>query len=104
MPGAPRVATGRHAPCSAAPAIVDLSLSPTPTDADLPGDRRGETAPDGVADFRRLLKIENERLRMRHRLGRGGRDIAGARSAVVDAVVGRACARAAAECAPALPP
>jgi [protein-PII] uridylyltransferase len=104
MPGAPRVATGRHAPCSAAPAIVDLSLSSTPPDADLPGDRRVETAPDGVADFRRLLKIENERLRMRHRLGRGGRDIAAARSAVVDAVVGRACARAAAECAPALPP
>jgi len=56
-----------------------------------------------VAAFRRLLKIETERLRIRHRFGRGGRDIAAGRSDVVDAVVGRACGLAAAECAPSLP-
>jgi [protein-PII] uridylyltransferase len=84
---------------------VDLALSPTPPEGGPPVDSlRRDATPDGLRAFRRLLKIENERLRMRHRYGRGGRDIAAARSDVVDVVVGRACALAAAECAPGLSP
>jgi len=51
----------------------------------------------------RLLKTETERLRIRHRFGRSGREVAAARSDLVDVVVGRACGLAAAECAPGLP-
>lgn len=58
---------------------------------------------EGVEVFRRLLKIETERLRIRHRFGRSGRDVAAARSDLVDVVVGRACRMAAAELAPTLP-
>ncbi|HEY8150709.1 MAG TPA: DUF294 nucleotidyltransferase-like domain-containing protein, partial [Vicinamibacteria bacterium] len=83
---------------------MDLALSPVPPDPDPSVDLpRAEIAPDGVAAFRRLLKIETERLRIRHRFGRAGRDIAAGRSDVVDVVVGRACGLAAAECAPSLP-
>ena len=53
--------------------------------------------------LRRLLKTETERLRIRHRFGRSGREVAAARSDLVDVVVGRACGLAAAECAPGLP-
>jgi len=55
-----------------------------------------------VEAFRRILKIETERLRIRHRFGRSGRDLAAARSDLVDVVVSRACGLAAAECAPTL--
>jgi [protein-PII] uridylyltransferase len=50
-----------------------------------------------VDAFRRFLKLETERLRIRHRLGLGGREIAIGRSYLVDLVVGRACRLAAAE-------
>ena len=53
--------------------------------------------------LRRLLKTETERLRIRHRFGRSGHEVAAARSDLVDVVVGRACGLAAAECAPGLP-
>ncbi len=66
-------------------------------------DRPRDGAPDGVEAFRRLLKIETERLRIRHRFGRSGRDVAAARSDLVDVVVARACGLAAAEHAPTLP-
>ena len=46
--------------------------------------------------LRRLLKLENERLRMRQALGLGGAEIAAARSDLVDLVVARACRDAAA--------
>ena len=83
---------------------MDLALSNAPPDPDPPIDLpRADIAPDGVAAFRRLLKIEGERLRIRHRFGRAGRDIAAGRSDVVDVVVARACGLAAAECAPTLP-
>jgi [protein-PII] uridylyltransferase len=48
--------------------------------------------------LRRYVRLETERLRMRHRLGLGGSEIANARSYQVDLVVTRAC-RAAAESA-----
>jgi [protein-PII] uridylyltransferase len=41
--------------------------------------------------FRRFLRLETERLRMRHRLGLGGAEIAGGRSDQVDLVVTRVC-------------
>ena len=85
--------------------IVDLALRRTPADTDRTEDPLPrESTADGLPAFRRLLKLETERLRIRHRFGRGGRDIAAARSDVVDVVVSRACGLAAAECAPTLPP
>jgi [protein-PII] uridylyltransferase len=44
-----------------------------------------------VERFKRFLKVETERLKIRHRLGLGGGEIAGGRSYVVDLVVCRAC-------------
>ena len=61
-----------------------------------------DPAPEPLPALRRLLKTETERLRIRHRFGRAGREVAAARSDVVDVVVGRACGLAAAECAPRL--
>jgi [protein-PII] uridylyltransferase len=55
------------------------------------------TAPGGqrIASFRRVLKLEADRLRMRHRFGLGGREITRGRSHLVDIVVRRACQMAA---------
>jgi len=53
-----------------------------------------------IESFRRLLRLEMERLRMRHRLGLGGAEIARGRSDHVDAVVTRVCQVAAAEADP----
>jgi [protein-PII] uridylyltransferase len=50
-----------------------------------------------VAAFKRFLKLETERLRMRHRFGLGGIEIATARTYQVDLVVTRACKLAAEE-------
>jgi [protein-PII] uridylyltransferase len=61
-----------------------------------------DPAPEALPALRRLLKTETERLRIRHRFGRSGREVAAARSDLVDVVVGRACGIAAAECAPRL--
>jgi len=47
--------------------------------------------PAQVAAFRRFLKLESERLRMRHRLGMGGAEVAARRSAIVDKIVTQAC-------------
>jgi [protein-PII] uridylyltransferase len=52
---------------------------------------------DPVASFRRFLRLETERLRIRHRLGLGGAEIAGGRSDQVDVVVARVCQLAAEE-------
>jgi [protein-PII] uridylyltransferase len=50
-----------------------------------------------VAAFKRFLKLETERLRMRHRFGLGGIEIATGRTYQVDLVVTRACQLAAEE-------
>jgi [protein-PII] uridylyltransferase len=44
-----------------------------------------------VEPFRRFLKLETDRLRMRQRMGLGGREIAATRSYQIDQVVIRAC-------------
>jgi [protein-PII] uridylyltransferase len=59
----------------------------------IPADGDSSEVLDGL---RRYVRLETERLRMRHRLGLGGSEIATARSYQVDLVVQRAC-RAAAE-------
>lgn len=81
---------------------MHVALDRSEPAGDEPFDVRAPEA-QGVAAFRRLLKIETERLRIRHRFGRSGRDVAAARSDLVDVVVGRACRMAAAELAPRLP-
>jgi [protein-PII] uridylyltransferase len=53
--------------------------------------------PAQVEAFKRFLKLETERLRMRHRFGLGGIEIATGRSYQIDLVVTRACQMAAAE-------
>lgn len=56
---------------------------------DAPGlaeDREGQ-----VGAFKRFLKLETERLRMRHRFGLGGSEIATGRGYQIDMVVTRAC-------------
>jgi len=63
---------------------------------------RSEADDEPLEALRRLLKVETERLRIRHRFGLGGREIAAGRSHLVDLVVSRACRRAAAELAPSL--
>jgi len=67
-------------------------------------DPRPEGDPGGaggaVEGLRRYLRLETERLRMRHRLGLGGTEIATARSYQVDLVVTRACRAAAEEAGP----
>jgi [protein-PII] uridylyltransferase len=50
-----------------------------------------------VNAFKRFLKIETERLRIRHRFGLGGAEIMTGRSYIVDLVVSRACQLAAAD-------
>ncbi len=52
---------------------------------------RGAAHAQRVELFRRFLKLENDRLRMRQRMGLGGREIASIRSYQVDQVVTRAC-------------
>jgi [protein-PII] uridylyltransferase len=61
-------------------------------------------ASDAAADsqehlgrFKRFLKIETERLKIRHRFGLGGGEIANGRSYLVDLVIYRACQLAASE-------
>jgi len=49
-----------------------------------------------IEAFKRFLKLETERLRMRHRFGLGGAEIATGRSYQVDLVVTRVCQAAAA--------
>jgi [protein-PII] uridylyltransferase len=53
-----------------------------------------------LVNLRKFLKLEAERLRIRHRFGLGGCEIARGRSYVVDAAVSRACRVAASECEP----
>jgi [protein-PII] uridylyltransferase len=60
-----------------------------------------ETA-ERIESFKRFLKLESERLRMRHRFGLGGREIAQGRSYLADVVVSRACQMAASDLGPAL--
>jgi [protein-PII] uridylyltransferase len=70
--------------------------------ASIPSDPAGllneGDASELLEGLRRYVRLETERLRMRHRLGLGGSEIATARSYQVDLVVKRAC-RAAAESA-----
>src|SRR5258706_6081684 len=57
--------------------------------------------PGGQVDaFKRFLKLETDRLRMRHRFGLGGSEIATGRSYQVDMVVTRVCQVAAARADP----
>jgi [protein-PII] uridylyltransferase len=44
-----------------------------------------------VERFKRFLKVETERLKIRHRLGLGGGEIAAGRSYIIDLVICRAC-------------
>jgi len=57
----------------------------------------GEGRTHQIEAFRRFLKLETERLRMRHRFGLGGCEIATGRSYQVDLVVSRVCQLAASE-------
>ncbi len=57
-----------------------------------------------VEAFRRFLKLETDRLRMRHRMGMGGLEIAATRAYQVDQVVVRACQLAADAVGPAAAP
>ncbi len=62
--------------------------------------RRDPVDPDDLRPvpaeaLKRILRLENERLRMRQALGLGGTEIARARSDLVDLVVARACREAA---------
>ena len=52
--------------------------------------------PDDLAGLRRLLKVETGRLRIRHRFGLGGLEVARRRSDLVDQVIHRGCRMAAA--------
>jgi [protein-PII] uridylyltransferase len=54
-----------------------------------------------VEAFRRFLKLETDRLRMRHRMGLGGLEIAATRAYQIDQVVIRACQIAADSAGPA---
>ena len=72
-------------------------------DATLDSREAGEARPPRLEAFKRFLKIETERLRIRHRFGLGGREIASGRSYLVDLVLERACQLAATEVAPLLP-
>lgn len=70
---------------------MKVDLSTTKAHAD---DRLGDAPPDAgqrVESFKRLLKLETDRLRMRHRFGLGGREITQGRSYLVDIVLARAC-------------
>jgi [protein-PII] uridylyltransferase len=64
----------------------------------MPPDLSGEGgAQELLESLRRYVRLETERLRMRHRLGLGGAEIAAARSSQVDLVVTRVCRVAAEE-------
>jgi [protein-PII] uridylyltransferase len=52
---------------------------------------KGAGREEQVEGFKRFLKLENERLRIRHRFGLGGSEITAGRSYLVDLVVCRAC-------------
>ncbi len=60
----------------------------------------GDGAAGPLAHFKRFLKLETDRLRMRHRFGLGGLEIAIARSHQVDQVVAHASRLALAEAEP----
>lgn len=80
---------------------MKIDLSKIKAHAD---DRLGDAPPDSgqrIASFKRLLKLETDRLRMRHRFGLGGREITQGRSYLVDVVLGRACQLAAEDLGPA---
>lgn len=53
-----------------------------------------------IEAFKKFLKVETERIRIRHRFGLGGLEIAGGRSYLVDLVVCRICQQAASEIGP----
>lgn len=53
----------------------------------LQGEAAGADPRGHLSHFKRFLKLETDRLRMRHRFGLGGLEIASARSCQVDQVV-----------------
>jgi [protein-PII] uridylyltransferase len=63
----------------------------------------GADGNDQVELFKRFLRVETERLRMRHRFGLGGIEIARGRTYLVDLILRRACQLAAVEVNPADP-
>jgi [protein-PII] uridylyltransferase len=71
----------------------------SPSGAPLAAALEGDDA-ELLDSLRRYVRLETERLRMRHRLGLGGAEIANARSYQVDLVVQRACRAAAEEAGP----
>jgi [protein-PII] uridylyltransferase len=60
-------------------------------DKTLPYIRVGTGGHEQVEQFKRFLKVQTERLRMRHRCGSGGTEVASARCCLVDMVIRRAC-------------
>src|SRR5262245_11173666 len=60
-------------------------------DKKLPYLGAGVSRLEQVEQFKRFLKVQTERLRMRHRCGSGGVEIARARCCLVDMVIRRAC-------------
>ena len=76
---------------------MDIERIAPPASEHLEARILGETRADQVEGFRRFLKIETERLRMKHRLGLGGVEIASGRSDQIDLVVTRVCQLAAEE-------
>lgn len=79
---------------------IDLERLLTEANDKLAGGGLGSERAEQVEAFRKFLKLEMERLRIRHRFGLGGLEIAGGRSYVVDLVVCRACNQAASELGP----
>jgi len=80
--------------------VRGLDTSNGPEADGIGGDGTGGDGPGSAGALRRYLRLETERLRMRHRLGLGGAEIATARSYQVDLVVTRACRAAAEEAGP----
>ncbi|MFI5181617.1 MAG: [protein-PII] uridylyltransferase [Thermoanaerobaculia bacterium] len=71
--------------------------SRTEAQSRLDGPASGSVRPVQVAAFKRFLRLEYERLKLRHRSGIGGPEIAEARSHVVDNLLTRICSLVAAE-------
>ena len=58
---------------------------------------RAETAGERLEGLRKFLKIESERLRLRHRFGLGGMEIVRARSLIVDLLISSSAEAASSE-------
>jgi [protein-PII] uridylyltransferase len=79
--------------------LIDYERILDHADGRLPVGARFERS-EQIEAFRKFMKLESERLRMRHRIGLGGEEIVAGRSYQVDLVVRRACQWVAAEFSP----